>query len=253
MRASSRAAVLCAVALVASGCGGSRPRTGSGEPSIQRAAPRQQVDDHGRCQTSGTDREVSEYDTSGDDHPDVRRVYLRRGDPPLVRLILACREADLNGDGVKDVVRFYNDEGRPLREEADRNFDGRLDSFSYFQEGRVVRQELDSSGSGRIDTKIFFEGGAIIRTERDLAGRSTESSWRPDRWEYFEGGHMVRMGTDLDGDGTVDRWDRDAVWSERQRQLEEQAGTVGDESAEGGGAEDDAASAGDSAETAPSR
>lgn len=225
---------LVALVLVAPGCGGAQAETTARRrPRETPAEAVRPANDQGRCEVGGADREVSEYDTSGDEIPDVRRVYVRRGRPPLVRLILACREADLNGDGIKDVFRFYSDQGRPVREEADRDFDGRIDSVSFFQDGRVVLQELDTTGNGRVDTKIFFERGRVVRTERDLAGRSSESQWRPDRWEYFERGRMVRMGTDLTGDGNVDRWDRDARWAEEQRQLDEQAGTVGDDEEQG--------------------
>ncbi len=211
-----RAITVGLVAASLLGCGGAQAGSRDGRArSREIDGSTRPEDDRGRCETEGTDREVSEYDTSGDEHPDVRRVFRRVGTPPLVRLILTCREADLNADGVKDVVRYYNDEGRPLREEADRNFDGQMDIITFFQDGRVVRQEIDSNADGRVDTKIFFERGRMVRTERDLGGRSTASAWRPDRWEYFEDGRMVRMGTDLDGDGTVDRWDRDSRWSEQ--------------------------------------
>ncbi len=206
------AASLVMLALVVPACGSSAPaqrRTRHSRRTTQAstAAP---VDDRGRCDTSAAGLEVSEYDTSGDSNPDVRRVFRRVGDPPVTRLVLACRESDLNGDGTKDVVRYYNDEGRPLREESDRDFDGQLDTITIYQEGHIVRQELDENGDGRVDAKIYYDDdGAPIRTERDLAGRSTTEQWHPDRWEYFEDGRMVRMGTDLDGDGRVDRWDRD--------------------------------------------
>lgn len=194
----------------APGCGGGSTQQRTRRARAQSAAGSSAADDGGRCDASGSDREASELDTSGDSRPDVRRVYRRVGDPPLTRLVLTCREVDLNGDGTKDIVRYYNDEGRPLREEADRNFDGRMDTITVFQEGRVVRTELDQNGDGRIDTKIFYDDdGNALRTERDLAGRSTADTWRPDRWEYFEHGRMVRFGTDVDGDGRVDRWDRD--------------------------------------------
>ena len=213
-----RHAIACGVLLALVGsligaCGGSsepprrrRARTTGGE------APATPVDDHGRCETEGEQLEVSEYDTSGDDTPDVRRVFRRLGDGPLMRLVLACREADLNGDGTKDVVRYYNDEGRPLREESDRDFDGAIDTITVFQNGRVVRTELDENHDGQVDAKIFYDAdGGTIRTERDIAGRSTPSEWHPDRWEYFADGRVVRMGTDVDGDGRVDRWDRGGV------------------------------------------
>ncbi|MCX7808927.1 MAG: hypothetical protein N2515_09985, partial [Deltaproteobacteria bacterium] len=148
---------------------------------------------------------------------DVRRVYRRMGDPPAVRLILVCREVDLDGDGRKDMVRYYNDESRPLREEADRDFDGQIDALTFFQEGRIVRQEFDTNADGRIDTKLFFDDeGKPFRAERDLTGRSTPSEWKPDRWEYYEQGHLVRIGIDIDGDGRVDRWERRSEEEERR-------------------------------------
>ena len=188
-------------------------------PDRAESAGGERVEGENRCEADAPDREVSEYDTSGDEYPDVRKVFLTIGEGRLARLVLICREADLNGDGTKDVVRHYNDEGRPLREESDRNFDGRMDQITFFENGRIVRQELDSSYSGVVDTKVFYENGRAIRSERDLAGRSTATDWRPDRWEYFEDGQMVRMGTDLDGDGRVDRWDRDLPWH-REREAE---------------------------------
>ena len=216
-------------------CGGNR--TNNRQTRTANNAPEQRVsamrgselpeDDRGRCTTEGENLEVSEYDTSGDDHPDVRRVFRRIGRRTSARLILICREVDLNGDGIKDVVRHYNDEGRPLREEADRDFDGVTDIILFFQNGRIVRREVDTNHDGRVDQKLFYESGRLIRTERDIAGRSTATSWRPDRWEYFENGRMVRMGTDLDGDGTVDRWDRDAEW--HREQQEEQTDDAVDE------------------------
>jgi hypothetical protein len=199
--------------------------------------------DNQRCDTSGQNLEVSEYDTSGDDWADVRKVFKTVGEGRLARLVLVCREADLNGDGTKDVVRFYNDEGRPLREEADRNFDGTIDELTFFDRGRIVRQEIDSNYDGRVDTKVFYENGQPLRAERDIAGRSTASLWRPDTWEYYEEGRMVRTGLDVDGDGRVDRWDRDAEWMRRREaeaaaQREAEAAEDGDPEAQDAAAEE---------------
>jgi hypothetical protein len=156
-------------------------------------------------------REVSEYDTSGDNRFDVRKVFLAIGTGVDARLVLICRETDVNGDGKKDVIRYYDDDGRTLREESDRDFDGRMDLVLVFQDGKVVREELDENHDGKVDTKVFLDNGKPMRSERDLKGRSTPDQWHPDRWEYYEQGKMVRMGTDLDGDSRVDRWDRDAA------------------------------------------
>ena len=168
-----------------------------------------EVSDAGRCMPPGAGYELTEYDTSGDEVPDVRKLFKTMGDGSLSRLVLVCREADLNGDGRKDIVRLYTDEGRPLREQADRDFDGQVDEITHFTEGRISLQELDTSGDGVVDTKIFYEGGQPTRAERDMASRSTAAEWKPDRWEYFVDGRTVRIGTDINGDGKVDRWDRD--------------------------------------------
>lgn len=200
------------VAILATACSGKGEVEAGGQAKSLGSGGEEgaKLDGKTHCAANDAEHESSEYDTSGDDVPDVRKVFLRVGKAPLVRLVLVCRESDLNADGTKDVVRYYNEEGRPLREEADRDFDGDMDEVTFFQEGVIVRQEFDSSGDGKVDTKIFFESGKPLRAERDLAARSTVNQWQPNRWEYFEGGRMVRMGTDLDGDGKVDRWDRDA-------------------------------------------
>ncbi|MGD8858942.1 MAG: hypothetical protein PVI30_02960 [Myxococcales bacterium] len=174
-----------------------------------------------RCDASLPSREVSEYDTSGDNRPDIRKVYMALGTGAETRMVMICRETDLNSDGQKDVIRYYDDEGRSLREESDRNFDGKMDLALVFQDGQVVRKELDEDHDGIVDTKIFLEGGEPLRAERDLEGRSTLVDFRPNRWEYYEEGRIVRMGTDLDADGRVDRWDRDATFESKEEQAAE--------------------------------
>lgn len=211
-------------------CGGETQARREAQANVQAnarstsiASPSTAANDQGRCEANAIDREASEYDTSGDDVPDVRKVFRRIGTPPAARLVLICREVDLNADGVKDVVRYYTEEGAPIREEEDRNFDGRMDAVKFFEEGHISRIEMDRDGNGSIDAKIFYERGKPVRSEIDSAGRSTADRWQPDRWEYFDNGRVVRMGMDMDGDGRVDRWDRDEEFRrEQERRREEQ-------------------------------
>lgn len=220
--------VAIACALIGCGGGSSSARINSEAEARARANERARSlgdtsgDPEGetRC-AEAANHETSEYDTSGDHVPDVRKVFKVMGTPPTVRLVMVCRESDLNGDGKKDIVRYYNDEGRPMREEADRNFDGLMDEVTYFQDGQIVRKETDTNADGIVDLKTFFDAGKPQRAEVDLAGRSTAAEWKPNRWEYFEANRMVRMGTDLDGDGRVDRWDRDEEFKREQRAAQE--------------------------------
>jgi hypothetical protein len=94
-------------------------------------------DDHRRCDATGAGRSASEYDTNSDGTPDVRKVFQVMGEGQEAHPVLICREVDLNHDGTKDVFRFYNDVGRTLREEEDRDFDGQLDVITYFDNGEV--------------------------------------------------------------------------------------------------------------------
>ena len=202
--------ILFLVSVAVVGCGSKSPEpVTSPGASDTEATSGGEVADAGRCMPDGPGYEVTEYDTSGDTTPDVRKLFKTMGEGSLTRLVLVCREADLNGDRRKDIVRLYNDEGRPVREEADRDFDGQIDEVTHFTNGRITLREVDTSGNGMIDTKIFYEAGVPVRAERDMQGRSTVATWQPDRWEYFADGRTVRVGTDINGDGKVDRWDRD--------------------------------------------
>jgi len=211
-------------ALLAVSCGGEqtarrdRARRGARAQALRGGHADQ---DRGRCDRQG--REVSDQDTNGDGAPDVRKVFVRITRPGgATELVMVCREIDLNHDGVKDVVRYYTDEARPLREEADRDFDGRIDSVNFFENGIVVRREIDQNHDGRVDTWSYLERGVITRGERDANGDG-----RKDHWEYFENGRVIRVGEDLDGDGRVDRWFRNAAAKAAEAPRPEASGDGG--------------------------
>lgn len=194
------------------------------------------------CQR-GENTEASASDTNGDMEPDVARVFRVYGTGPTARRVITCREVDLNNDGRRDVVRWYSDEGRPLREQADRDFDGRPEEWDYFEDARIVQSEVDSDRDGMIDTRTYFQNGRVTRVERDTTNRSTHEAWRPNRWEYYDNGRMIRIGYDEDGDGRVDRWDRDEILAD-QRAREQAAQLAADSAASNESA--DSGDAGDS-------
>ena len=235
MRTPARSCWLAVVVLF--GCGGASVKAKVGGQDDRPQALVRSADLKGtggeRCDATGPGRDVSEYDTNGDGHADVRKVFKRVGKDLDERVVMICRETDVDGDGIKDVIRYYDDEGRAMREEADRNLDRRMDLSLVFQDGKLVRREADSNGDGKIDIVVYYKDGKPIRAERDLAGRSTPDKWHPDRWEYYEQGRVVRMGTDLDGDTKVDKWDRDATY---KRPGEDEQGE-GEGAAEGAASE----------------
>lgn len=67
-----------------------------------------------------------------------------------------CRAVDLNFDGVFDLFRHRDAAGRLLREEADGDFDRRLDSVALYRPGAAhpYREEFDANWDGRLDLWI---------------------------------------------------------------------------------------------------
>ena len=159
--------------------------------------------------------EVSESVGPGSPKPNVRRVYKLAGDRETRRKVLVCREIDTNLDGIKDVARMFNDRGEAIHEEADTNYDGRVDSWADFENGRLAKSEVDTNFDGRVDVWKFYVEGELLRVRR-----STHCpNGKEDIWEVYVKGRLDRIGSDLDCDGHVDRWDRD---TERMRKDEQQ-------------------------------
>ena len=179
-------------------------------------------DDASRCEYKGrADRDVEESSTLGALRPNIRRIYAMVGEGEDRHKFLQCREVDTNLDGVKDVIRTFNDKGESLREVADSNYDGKVDTWITFAHGHIVKVDLDHTGSGQPDEFRYYVQGKLSRIQRD-----TNHDGRPDVWEIYEEGQLKRMGWDLDFDGRVNRWDRDEIAEravlEKEIQEEEQ-------------------------------
>lgn len=198
---------LAVLSILAAACGGSK--TSAKDPSEVDGDRSHgfSSDDRARCDWEGrADREVSEATASGAFQPNIRRVYQTVGEGADRRKILICREVDTNLDGVKDVMRTFNDKGEAMREEADTNYDGKVDSWISFANGRIVKHELDRNGDGKPDQWKFYMNGKLSRIQRD-----TNFDGKPDVWEIYVRGQLDRVGVDVDFDGRVDRWDRDEM------------------------------------------
>jgi hypothetical protein len=209
------------IATAVSGCGGASQT----EAQRAQAAGKSDVgaNDASRCDFKGrADREVVESAGPGALQPNVRRVFGILGEGEDRRRVLFCREIDTNLDGVKDVVRTYNDKGDAVDEQADSNYDGRVDTWIRFAGGRISKVELDRNNDSRPDETRYYVKGKISRVQRD-----SNHDAKMDVWEVYADGQLERMGVDLDFDGHVDRWDRDEIAhriaEERERAEEEKA------------------------------
>ena len=225
------------LSLLLAACGGGSASTaGSGQiptaPGGSRDPSKWPADDKSMCDFKGKpDVEVSETSGPGALKPNVRRVYKTYGDGDTRHKVLICREIDSNLDGIKDVVRTFNTKGEAVHEEADRNFDGRIDIWINFVDGRMAEEDSDTNNDGKADVWKFYVDGDLnrIRRDRNFDGKA-------DVWEMYSKGRLDRMGFDETYDGHVDRWDRDTELKYEAETAEKEARAKLDEAekADGG-------------------
>jgi hypothetical protein len=212
--------LVAAGALACSAGGGAGAKSATDE---QRQAELSKQDGS-RCEFEGrVDREVAESVSTGALQPSIRRVYRVVGEGEQRQRTLVCREVDTNLDGKKDLVRRYSDRGEAIEEQADSDYDGKLDTWIRFAKGRIAQVELDLDGDGKPDETRFYLRGKLSRVQRDV-----NRDGKPDVWEIYAGGHLERMGVDVDFDGRVDRWNRDQVTARAKAREASEAEEKGD-------------------------
>jgi hypothetical protein len=206
--------VAAVTALIACG-GGSNPspvaaNTAPGGSHDQSKWP---ADDRSMCEglvhwKSNPQFEVSDTAGPGAMRPNIRRIYKVVGERDDHHEVLLCREIDTNLDGVKDVVRTFNEKGEPLHEEADTNYDAKIDDWINFAGGRIQEEDIDTTlSTGRPNVWKFYVDGELSRIRRNTHC----PSGKPDVWEIYYKNRLERVGNDTSCDSHVDRWDRDAI------------------------------------------
>jgi DNA-binding transcriptional MerR regulator len=168
--------------------------------------------DQSRCDFKGRqDRVALVTQGAGAAYPNIRRVYAVGTDRQDGRRILRCREADTNLDGVNDLIRVYNDQGEPINEQTDSDYDGLIDTWTTFSRMVVAKAEVDRNRDGKPDEFRTYARGRLSRLQKD-----SNFDGLLDTWQVYEEGKLKRVGIDVNGDQRVDRWFRD----EEQRRAE---------------------------------
>jgi len=115
------------------------------------------------------------------------------------------QQLDYDPDGNGRVnIRTVMDGSRPVRSLIDKNEDGIVERWEYYDESaRVVKVGVASRGDGREDTWMFpAPDGRVSRIER-----STLQDGKVTRWEDHGAGGILAAREDADGDGRIDRWE----------------------------------------------
>jgi hypothetical protein len=107
---------------------------------------------------------------------------------------------DYNHDGKPDHFYTYRD-GRIIKAEVDRNFDGKIDEWVFYDsEGRPEHAEYDNNFDGRPDVWYFYQNGSLARVERDA-----DFNGQPDWFSTYENGIVVRADCRPNGSKIVIR------------------------------------------------
>jgi hypothetical protein len=219
------AAGALALALTTAACGGGDKQVpiGTGTTAVTPGGSHDPskwpADDRTLCDWRGKPEvEVAETAGPGALKPNVRRVYKMEGEGDARHKTLVCREIDTNLDGIKDVVRTFNAKGEALKEQADRDYNGKPDVWLSFVDGRISEEDLDTNGDGKPDVWKFYIDGQLNRIRRD---RNFDGN--PDQWEIYTKGRLERIGVDESFDGHVDRWDRDEAMKYAQDEADRKA------------------------------
>lgn len=210
----SSGAVGLGLALTLAACGGSTPAPKAVPVDSQKGLVKSAkgVGDS-RCDVEGRSDRVRVLSQSlGAEQGSIQRVYATGAVQEDGRRVVRCREVDSNLDGIKDLVRTYTDDGEPLLEQADSNYDGKVDTWVTFARGKVAHLEVDKNGDGRPDEFRVYSQGVMTKVQRD-----SNYDGRLDTWEVYEHGRLNRIGTDRTGDEKVDRWYRDAELMRREQ------------------------------------
>ena len=97
------------------------------------------------------------------------------------------------------------DGARPLRSRIDRDEDGRLDRWEYYDEkGGLTKVGFSRRQTGAPDAWAFSgPDGQIARVDSSSSGDET----RIDRRDIYENGIVARSEIDSNGDGRIDQWE----------------------------------------------
>lgn len=133
-------------------------------------------------------------------------------DPSSGRLTELTFDSNKNG---KIDTWTEMDGTRPVRSRLDRDEDGRMDRWEYYDAaGRVTKVGFSRKNDGKPDAWAYSNGtGRIIRIDVTTSGDEN----KVDRWEVYDAigpagpdgiGALVQVVQDTNGDGKRDKWER---------------------------------------------
>jgi hypothetical protein len=109
-------------------------------------------------------------------------------------------EVDRNLDGKIDYIANFNRFGIIHSSQSDDNFDGVFESRITYRQGNAELGEMDTNGDGYRDLRTNFEHGVHVATEYIYP-----ATGRPQKIEYVRLGKITYAELDTNRDGTMDK------------------------------------------------
>src|SRR4051812_47801172 len=110
-------------------------------------------------------------------------------------------EIDKNEDGKVDRWEYYDANQRLEKIGSSRNGDGKEDSWSYLAaDGSIARVDISVKHDGKVSRVEHYEKGVLVSAEEDGDGDG-----RMDKWETYQGDHLSSIAFDTTHRGTPDR------------------------------------------------
>lgn len=107
---------------------------------------------------------------------------------------------DADRDGTPEIVRYLDRKTKAwLRQEEDRNYDGRMDSFLRFEGKRLVERFLDNNDDGQLDIFEHYADGLMVSRSLDR-----DDDGVVDAYYDYEGKFLARERHDANNDSKID-------------------------------------------------
>jgi hypothetical protein len=164
-------AILVAGAIVVGACASSQQKKGEYSHDEFAGETRDIEIKHEPCEPGGHQTKVYKADDplSSNVHAYVTHVF--DGSKEI------CWLADLNGDGKVDVYTYFDDGGAVRRRESGYTVSNAIDEIALYKAGTLDIVMRDTTFDGKLDTWDYYEQNKLARRERDKTGEGRVDEW----------------------------------------------------------------------------
>jgi hypothetical protein len=144
-------------------------------------------EDYTRDEFQGETRDIEIKHETCEPNGHTTKVY--KADDPLASNVHAyvthvfdgskeiCWLGDLNGDGKVDIYTYFDDGGAVRRRESGYTVSNAIDEIALYKSGALDIVMRDTTFDGKLDTWDYYEQNKLARRERDKTGEGRVDEW----------------------------------------------------------------------------